>query len=240
MLHYALTLDMVTLSGDTPARFGPLSLAVCLNEVVLLEGVGPAAGEPLLEVAASLASPAAGRVGHWGQNTATLPREELYRLRRRIGYISSRQVLLHRLRLGENIALASCYHLGYSEPEALAAHSHMLDQLGLRRHLDRYPAQVSGAVYARAVWARELAKKPDLILAMIPGGLSAPVEGAVLTRVLGDYLAGARAAALLLGESLEAFHPLGHRLFSLEGGQLRQQPLLERHPRPLTAYLPLV
>jgi cell division transport system ATP-binding protein len=240
MLHYALTLDMVTLAEDQPAWPAPLSLAVSLSEVVLIEGVGPVAGEALLEVAATLASPAAGRVGHWGQNAAALPREELYLLRRRIAYISPRPVLLHRLSLGENIALASCYHLGYSESAALAAHPGLLEHLDLRPYLDRYPAQVSAAVYARAVWARELVKEPELILAMIPAGLAATGEGAMPAPLLRAYLATHGAAAVLLGESLEAFHPLGHRLFRLEAGQLRQQPLLERRPRPLTAYLPLV
>ena len=170
----------------------------------------------------------------------TLPREELYRLRGRIAYISPRQVLLHRLSLGENIALAPCYHLGYSESEALEPHADLLERLKLQAHLDQFPAQVSAAVYARAVWARELLKEPELILAAISGALATAAGATMLLAVLKDYLARYRAAAILLGESLEPYYPLGHRLLRLEAGQLLKMPILEHRARPLTAYLPLV
>jgi ABC-type methionine transport system ATPase subunit len=240
MLHYALELNMVTLPGDAGAWPSPLSLAVELNEIVLIEGADSAAGRPLLEVAATLRSPAAGRVRHWGQDAAALPREEFYPLRRRIAYISPRQVLLHHLSLAGNIALGPCYHLGCSEWEALREHADLVEHLDLGAHLTRYPAQVSAAVYARAVWARELVKGPELILVMVSGQLATPAGADMLKAALRDYLARYGAAALLLGKTLEAFYPLGHRLLWLESGHLYKRPLLEARARPLTAYLPLV
>jgi predicted ABC-type transport system involved in lysophospholipase L1 biosynthesis ATPase subunit len=239
MLHHALNLDMVTLPGDS-AWPGPLSLAVAFNEVVLIEGAGLAESLPLLDVAATLASPASGHVRHWGRDAALRRREKLYRLRRRIAYISPRQVLLHLITLGENIALGPCYYQGCSEAEALAPHADLLELLGLNTHLTQYPPQVSAAIYARAVWARELVKGPELILAVIEGDLATTAGAARLAHVLRDHLARNGAAALLLGESLEAFYPLGHRLFRLEVGQLRKQTILEHRARPLTAYLPLI
>jgi ABC-type ATPase involved in cell division len=238
MLHYALNLDMVTLPGDT-AWPAPLSLAVAFNEVVLIEGAGPAVSSPLLEVAATLASPVEGHVRHWGRDAALRRREKLYRLRRRIAYISPQQVLLHLISLAENISLGPCYYQGCSEAEALASHIDLLEQLELQAHLNLPPTQVSAATYARALWARELVKEPELILAVISGDLATPAGAARLANVLRIYLPRYGAAALLLGESLEAFYPLGHRLFLLESGQLRQRTILEHRARPLTAYLPL-
>jgi len=239
MLHHALNLDLVTLPGDT-AWPAPLSLAVAFNEVVLIEGAGPAVSSPLLEVAATLANPVAGHVRHWGRDAAMRRREKLYRLRRRIAYISPRQVLLHLITLEENIALGPCYYQGCSEAEALAPHADLLEHLELKAHLTQYPPQVSGAIYARAVWARELVKGPELILAVISGDLATTAGAAMLANVLREYLPRYGAAALLLGESLEAFYPLGHRLFLLESGQLHERTILEHRSRPLTAYLPLV
>jgi ABC-type lipoprotein export system ATPase subunit len=240
MLHHALNLELVILPGDTGAWPAPLSLAVALNEVVLIEGAGPAVSLPLLEVAATLKFPVAGSVRHWGLDAAALPRKELYDLRRRIAYISPRQVLLHRLTLGENIALGPCYHQGCSESEALAPHADLLEHLELQPHLDRHPTEVSAALYARTVWARELVKEPELILAVRSGVLATPAGATMLVTVLRGYLARYGAAAVLLGETLEAFYPLGYRLLWLESGQLRKRPLLKHRGRPLTAYLPLV
>ncbi len=240
MLHDALNLELVTLPGEADAWPAPVSLAVAPNEVVLLEGAAPAVSRPLLEVAATLRFPAAGRVRHWGRDAATVRRPELYDLRRRIAYISPRQVLLHRLTLAGNIALAPCYHLGYTEAEALGLHADLLAHLNLQAHLSQYPAQVSREVYARTVWARELAKEPELILAAISTNLATPGEATRLAAILQDYLPRYDAAAVLAGEFLEPFHPLGHRLFRLESGRLRPRPLLAHRPRPLSAYLPLV
>jgi phospholipid/cholesterol/gamma-HCH transport system ATP-binding protein len=240
MLHYALNLELVTLPGAAETWPSPLSVTVALNEVVLIEGVDPATAEPLLEVAATIQSPVVGVVRHWGQIAETLPREELYQLRARIAYISSRQVLLRRLSLGENIALAPCYHQGYTEMEALEPHADLLEHLKLQAHLDQFPAQVSAVVYARALWARELLKRPELILATISGGMAAAGATMLLT-ILQDYLSrNSGAAAILVGENLEPYYPLGHRLLALDSGQLLKKPILEHRARPLTAYLPLV
>jgi ABC-type methionine transport system ATPase subunit len=239
MLHHALNLDLVTLPGDS-AWPAPLSLAVAFNEVVLIEGAGPAVSSPLLEVAATLAFPVAGNVRHWGRNVALGRREKLYRIRRRIAYISPQQVLLHLMTLAENIALGPCYYQGGSEAEVLAPHADLLEHLELKAHLTQYPTQVSAAIYGRTVWARELVKGPDLILAVIEGEFATTAGATLLATVLREYLNRYRAAALLLGESLEAFYSLGHRLLLLESGHLRKRTILEHRARPLTAYLPLV
>jgi ABC-type ATPase involved in cell division len=239
MLHHALNLDMVTLPGETPWP-APLSLAVAFNEVVLIEGVSPAVSLPLLEVAATLQFPLAGQVRHWGRDVAAGSRERLYRLRRRIAYVSPRQVLLHLITLAENIALGPCYYQACSEEQALAPHADLLELLELQTHLSQQPTRVSAAIYNRALWARELIKEPELILAVISGDLATTAGAARLATVLKGYLGRYGAAVLLLGESLEAFYPLGHRLFRLESGQLRKQAILEHRARPLTAFLPLV
>ena len=239
MLKHALNLDMVILPGDS-AWPAPLSLAVAFNEVVLIEGAGLAVSSPLLEVASTLAPPLAGHVRHWGRDAATRRRERLFRLRRRIAYISPQQVLLHLFSLAENIALGPCYYQGCSEAEALAPHADLLEHLELKAHLTQKPTQVSKAIYARAVWARELVKGPELILAAISGEFATPTGAAMLSTVLREYRTRYGAAALLLGKSLEAFHSLGHRLLLLEDRQLQKQTILEHRARPLAAYLPLV
>jgi ABC-type ATPase involved in cell division len=239
MLHHALNLDLVALP-ETTAWPAPLSLTVAFNEVVLIEGAGPAVSKSLLEVAATLLSPVAGRVRHWGRDAALRRRDQLYRLRRRIAYVSPWQVLLHLMSLRDNIALGPCYYHGCQENEALAPYVDLLELLELQGHLTQYPPQVTPATYARAVWARELVKEPELILAVITGELATIDGAAMLANVLQKYRVRYGTAALLLGESLEAFYPLGHRLFRLESGRLRKQATLEHRARPLTAYLPLV
>jgi ABC-type lipoprotein export system ATPase subunit len=148
--------------------------------------------------------------------------------------------LLHLISLAENIALGPCYYQGCTEAEALAPHADLLKELELEAHLTQNPTQVSRVIYGRAVWARELIKGPELILAAISGEFATTAGAAMLANVLREYRTRYGAAALLLGDSLEAFYPLGHRLLLLENRQLQKQTILEHRARPLTAYLPLV
>jgi hypothetical protein len=83
-------------------------------------------------------------------------------------------------------------------------------------------------------------KEPELILVVVAGEAASAAGAAALAEVLGDYLEHNGAAMVMWGESLEPFYPLGHRLFRLEAGHMKEQPLLEPRPRPLTAFLPLV
>ena len=185
-------------------------------------------------------TPVAGQILHWGLDAASLAREERYRLRRRIAYLTPEQVLLSRLNLGENIALGTSFQAGTSTRSVLARHADLLERLALQPFLPFLPHEVEAEVYIRALWAREFIKQPDLIVAVLGEAWEPhdPPEQGIL--FLKDYLTDRRGAALLLGQSLDRFHPLASRLLRWDAGRLLSQPLSEHRGRPLTDFLPLL
>jgi ABC-type ATPase involved in cell division len=240
MIKNCLVLNGVTLPGPPELWSAPLDLTVGLQEVVLIDNIGPDESEPLGEVASTLSQPLAGEVHHWGQDAFSLPREDLYLLRRRIAYLAPHMKLLSRLTLGENIALGPSYYHGTSIRSVLECHAYLLERLTLQPFLALLPQDVDIKVYIKALWARELIKLPELIVAVRHETwepFSVPNEGIL---VLQDYLAHRGGAALLLGRSHEQFHHLASRLLRFDSGRLIPQPLEEHQGRPLTDYLPLV
>jgi len=240
MLKHCLLLNQVTPAGPPGLWPAPLDLALELQEVVLIENIGPDESAALLEVASSLKPPVAGEIRHWGLDAFSLAREELFRLRRRIAYLAPDQVLLSRLTLGENIALGTCYHFGTSSGAVLSCHAALLEQLGLMPYLPLLPQEVDEDVQLLALWARELIKQPELIVAVLGEAwepLETPSQG---VSYLQDYLVRRGGAALILGQSLEDFYHLASRLLRWETGRLIPQPLSEHQGRPLTDFLPLV
>jgi ABC-type ATPase involved in cell division len=232
--------NQVTLPGSQDWWAAPVDLTVGLQEVVLIENIGTDECVPLGEVAAILSPPLAGEVRFWDQDADSLSREDFYQLRRRIAYLAPGMKLLNRLTLGENIALGPYYHYGTSIQSVLECHAYLLDRLALAPFLSLLPQDVEIKVYIRALWARELIKMPELIVAVNNDAtepLPVPNEGIL---ILQDYLAHRGGAALLLGRSLETFHHLASRLLRYESGRLIPQPLEERQGRPLTDFLPLV
>lgn len=240
MWRYSLILEHITLPppfGSWPESF---ELRLGLTEVLLIEGAGAEDAQTLLDVAATLSEPAQGRVHLWGKEISTLTRQELYNLRRQIAYVHPKQALLHYLTLGENIGLGPAYHLGMTLSETLREHAPLIEHLGLEPFLSRHPSEISQAIYTRALWARELVKLPELLLAIVeesPG--TADTQRMILT-LLEDYLDKQGVSVILAGHSLTAFHHLAHRILKLEVGRIRERQLLERGGRPLIAYLPLV
>ena len=70
-----------------------------------------------------------------------------------------------------------------------------------------HPPQVSAAVYARAVWARELVKGPELILAVVSGDLATTAGAAMLANVLREYRSRYGAAACCWASPWKPFTP---------------------------------
>jgi ABC-type methionine transport system ATPase subunit len=240
MWPYSLILEHLSLRQPDGLWPEPFELRLGLGEVLLIEGASAEDSQSLLDVAATLSEPAQGRVQLWGKEISTLTRQELYNLRRLIAYIHPRQALLHYLTVAENIGLGPAYHLGMTLSKTLRKHASLIEHLGLVPFLSRYPSEISQTVYSRALWARELVKLPELILAFweeSPG--TAETERMMLT-LLEDYLDKTGVSVMLAGPSLTAFHPLAHRIFKLEAGRIWERDLLEHEGRPLINYLPLV
>jgi ABC-type ATPase involved in cell division len=240
MLKNCLVLNQVVLPGPPGMWPTPVNLTLELQEVLLIDRIGPDESTPLLEVASTLRPPVGGQVLHWGLDAASLAREELYRLRRRIAYLTPEQVLLSRLTLGENIALGTSFREGTSAQSVLSCHADLLERLALQPFLPFLPHEVEAEVYIRALWAREFIKQPELIVAVLGEAWEPhdPPEQGIL--FLKGYLADRRGAALLLGQSLDHFHPLASRLLRWDSGRLLPHPLSEHQGRPLRDFLPLV
>ncbi len=217
-----------------------LDLELGLDEVLLLEGVRWGEVTAFWQVAATLEKPLDGEVLHWGQSWGSLPRPELFRLRKQIAYIAPGQVLLQHLSLRENIALAISYYQGITISQALAEQGELLDSLNLRFFLDRLPAQLPPDMYWRGIWARELAKGPELVLACLDGPGWSGENQIVLQEMLETYLARNQGAFLLAGPNLGAFYSGAHRLLQPAAGGFTETILLRGRDTSPVTFFPLV
>ncbi len=240
MLRYCLEMHRVRLPEPPPGWPDLLDLKLGLDEVLLLEGLsweGPAAFWPL---AATLAFPLEGQVLHWGKSREELPRTELFRLRRQIAYIAPGQVLLQHLTLGENIALTIAYYRDVSTSQVLAEQEAFLESLGLRPYLRRLPTQLPPDIYWRAVWARELAKGPQLVLACLDGPGWTKASRPVLLEALKPYIARQGGAVLLGGPDLSIYYHLGHRLLRPAAGVFSESLMRRTLDTSPVDFFPLV
>ncbi len=110
-----------------------------------------------------------GRIRMFGEDTTWLPREQLPRLRRRIGIVLQDYRLLDHLTIAENVALPLKV-AGEAPPGIEAKVKELLGWVGLTEHHDSRPPVLSGGQKQRAAIARAVITKPDLLLADEPTG----------------------------------------------------------------------
>ncbi|MDE3059825.1 MAG: ATP-binding cassette domain-containing protein [Pseudomonadota bacterium] len=110
-----------------------------------------------------------GRVHMFGEDATNLPRNELPRLRRRIGMVRQDYRLLDHLTVAGNVALPLKV-AGESPEEIDGKVKELLAWIGLGDYGDTMPAALSGGQKQRAAIARAVIANPDVLLADEPTG----------------------------------------------------------------------
>ena len=111
--------------------------------------------------------PTAGRMALFGQDAATLGRDDIAGLRRRVGVVHQDTQFLDHLPVAENIALPM---MVAGEPVDMQAIRDLLAWVQMTPQARAMPPALSGGERQRAALARAVILSPDVILADEPTG----------------------------------------------------------------------
>ena len=143
-------------------------LDVPRGEVMLLKGPSGSGKTTLLSIMGCILRPTAGEVWINGAEVAKLPESKLPDVRlHNIGFIFQGFNLFPALTAAENVALTLNLK-GVRGRVAKKKARTLLDQVGLDRKYDAFPADLSGGQKQRVAIARALAGEPKIILADEP------------------------------------------------------------------------
>ena len=138
------------------------------GEVMLLKGPSGSGKTTLLSIMGCILRPTAGEVWINGSEVAKLPESKLPDVRlHNIGFIFQGFNLFPALTAAENVALTLNLK-GVRGGEAKKRARTLLDQVGLDKKYDAFPADLSGGQKQRVAIARALAGEPKIILADEP------------------------------------------------------------------------
>lgn len=112
-------------------------------------------------------SPVAGRISVFGQTIAGMSRDDIARLRRRIGVVHQDCQFLDHLPLAENVALPLTVSDRAANPTEL---DELLAWVGLSGQAAALPPSLSGGERQRAALARAVIMSPEVLLADEPTG----------------------------------------------------------------------
>lgn len=180
-----IELEDVTHAHGDRAVFEDVSLRLEPGSFHFLTGPSGAGKTTLLDICHGARVPRAGRVRLFGQAREAMSRDDIARLRRRVGLVRSDNPFLDHLDIAENIALP----LDVSGRDRLAEEINLRDLLawvGLRDRAKACPAELSADERQRAALARAVILSPDLVLADEPTGAVDPETSERLMRLLVD------------------------------------------------------
>ncbi|MFO7260299.1 MAG: ABC transporter ATP-binding protein [bacterium] len=198
-----------------------VSLEVKEGETVVVIGGSGSGKSVLLKTIVGLLRPDGGRVLVDGQDVASLRRQELYELRRRVGYVFQFAALFDSMTVAENVAMGLRRVPGMSAAEIEERVRESLHLVDLDGYGDRYPAELSGGQRKRAGLARAIATRPKYVLYDEPTTGLDPVTTALIDRLILRLRDELGVTSLVITHNLDSAYRVGDRIAMLHGGVIR-------------------
>ena len=160
------------------------SIEVEDGETVAIVGQSGTGKSVALKHVVGLLRPDRGEVWVDGQRVDRLSGEDLYEIRRNVGYVFQFAALFDSLTIGENVGLGLQRIQSMTEQGIRNRVKECLTLVELEGYEERYPAQLSGGQKKRAGLARAIATEPNFLLYDEPTTGLDPVTTTVIDRLI--------------------------------------------------------
>ena len=197
------------------------SLEVSPGETLAVVGQSGTGKSVALKHVVGLLKPDRGQVWVDGVNVGDLELEELYEVRRNVGYVFQFAALFDSLTLGENVALGLWRVPGMTEAAIRTRVEECLALVELEGYEDRYPAQLSGGQKKRAGLARAIATQPDYLLYDEPTTGLDPVTTTVIDRLIIRTREELNVTSVVITHDMESAYRVADRIGMLYDGVIR-------------------
>jgi osmoprotectant transport system ATP-binding protein len=215
-----IEIEHLTKRYDSTTVVDDVTFSVEEGAIAVVVGTSGAGKSTLLRMINRLVEPSAGRVLIDGQDTQSIPEDEL---RHRIGYVIQGYGLFPHRTVAENIATVPRL-LGWDRRRIGGRVEELLDLFGLdaAEFAQKFPHQLSGGQQQRVGVARALAAKPALLLMDEPfGALDAVIRAKAQDELLAIQRRLGTTIVLVTHDMNEAFH-LGDRIAVMDQARLLQ------------------
>jgi phospholipid/cholesterol/gamma-HCH transport system ATP-binding protein len=200
-----------------------VSFSVPRGKVTALMGASGGGKTTVLRLIGGQVRPQQGELLFDGANVATMDRDGLFQIRRRMGMLFQFGALFTDLSVFDNVAFPLREHAGL--PEALVRDIVLmkLNAVGLRGARDLMPSEVSGGMARRVALARAIALDPDLVMYDEPFAGLDPISlgtAAQLIRRLNDTLG---ITSIVVSHDLEETFHIADQVIVLANGRVAAQ-----------------
>lgn len=198
-----------------------LSLEVHEGETVAVIGFSGVGKSVLLKSIVRLLEPDEGRVFVDGQEVALLEREELYELRRRVGYVFQFAALFDSMTVFDNVAMGLRRIRSMREDEIAERVRESLRLVEMQDFESRLPGQLSGGQRKRVGLARAIATRPKYLLYDEPTTGLDPVTTAVIDGLIQKMRNELGVTSIVVTHDMKSAYRIADRIAMLHEGRIR-------------------
>lgn len=197
-----------------------IDLQINGGEIVILTGPSGSGKTTLITLIGALRSMQTGSIKVFGEELCGASQRSLKNTRRNIGFIFQQHNLLDYLTVAQNISMSLSLGDRLQKTESRARIEEVLDRVGLRDHIDKYPDALSGGQKQRVGIARALANRPKLILADEPTASLDKESGRNVVNLIEELCREQGASVVMVTHDVRILD-VADRILHLEDGQIQ-------------------
>lgn len=197
------------------------SLDVKEGETLSIIGASGAGKSVTLKHVLRLIEPDEGEVRVDDLVVGELGQDELYELRRRVGYVFQFAALFDSMNIRDNVAMGLRRMKGLEEDEIRERVSQALDRVDLNDVEEKLPSELSGGMRKRAGLARAIATEPKYLLYDEPTTGLDPVTITVIDRLIVRMKEELGVTGVMVTHDMESAYRVSDRIAMLHEGRVR-------------------
>jgi len=170
-----------------------------------------------------LLRPDRGEVWVDGENVGRMPQQELYKLRRNVGYVFQFAALFDSMTIGENVGMGLRRIPEMSRASIAERVAECLRLVDLEGFEERMPAEISGGQRKRVGFARAIATEPKYLLYDEPTTGLDPVTTAVIDELIMRMRRELGVTGVVITHDMNSAFRVSDRVALLHEGRVRFQ-----------------
>jgi len=211
--------DLSFFRGDR-VIYENVSLTIPKGKITAVMGPSGTGKTTLLRLIAAQLTPTTGTIFVNGQNVHTLSRNELYKVRKKMGMLFQSGALFTDMSVAENVAFPMEEHTKLSAKEIASIVSDKLHSVGLRGAAKMMPAELSGGMARRVALARAIALDPELVMYDEPFTGQDPISKGVLVKLIRQLNDSANITSVLVSHDVKESLSIADHVCILAGGRV--------------------
>ena len=198
-----------------------ITLRVCTGETVAVLGRSGTGKSVLLKVMIRLLPIDSGLVCITGEEINALNEQELYEVRKKVGFLFQQAALYDSLTVRENVAFPLARHVkNMIVAERDSQVRELLASVEMDRDLDKLPSQISGGMQKRVGLARALVLHPEVLLFDEPTAGLDPITANEISNLILELKKKRKMTAVVVTHDVRAAKLFADRLVFLHEGNI--------------------